>query len=145
MQESNIYRFIPNIGLQNINLKKLNANFSFLSRDLLQFSFYKSGGLSSGDAVFIYIPDDITILKWVAGSCQPATLLADIKVCEENNFPQTVSIAGENKISLLNSHFSGSDDLQGWSCFIQGKSWLQCLLQNVSDTERLEIALIINK
>jgi len=145
MQETSVYRFIPGIGFQNINIKKLNDNFEALSRDALVFNIVEENTISAGSKGFVYLPFSAKITGWVVGTYTSASLTVDVRKCTGQNYPAATSIAGNSKIVVTDSAFAECSVLTGWDSFIPCGSWIEFFVESSSGTNRADIILKVNR
>ncbi len=141
MRNTNIYRFLPNIGIQNINIRKLNDNFEALNSDIIHFKLNESGTISTGSKGLVYIPSDISITGWIAGTYNDAILTADVRKCSMQSYPETLSITGNSKITLESIKLRESSELSDWDVFVERGSWLELFVENISGTNQADIVI----
>jgi len=145
MQNTEIYKFFPNIGIQNINIRKLNKNFESLSTDSIHFSIYEDHTISTGSKGFIYIPCNIWINGWVVGAFNTASLVIDLRKCSSQDYPNTTSFVGSNKIILSNVSFSENSSLSDWDNYLEEGNWLEVFVESALGTSKADIILKINR
>lgn len=142
---SNIYKFYPSIGLQNINLKKLNDNFEMLCSDIISLKVEESSTITSGSKGLIYIPCNLTIVGWVVGAYTTSSLVIDVKKCTAQSYPVTTSITGGNKIIISNSQYGENNVLSSWDPQLLGNSWIEFFFDSVTGTNKVDIILKVTR
>lgn len=145
MQDGNIYRFYPNIGIQNINIRKLNQNFDALNRDIICINIDEDSVITPGSKGFVYIPSSIKITGWVVGAYCPSSLVVDVRKATPQSYPASVSITGTNKICLAGSACDESNMLSGWDYYIQEGNWIEFVVENCVGTSRADVILKVSR
>jgi|GEM_PF-6990556 len=142
---SSIYKFYPGIGLQNINLKKLNSNFEMLCSDIISLKVEETGTIATGSKGLIYIPYNLTIVGWVVGAYTTSSLIIDVKKCSAESYPCTASITGGNKIVISNSLYGENDFLSSWNTQLTGNSWIEFFFESAAGTNKADIILKVTR
>lgn len=138
MQESSLYRFMPQVGIQNLNIKKLNSNFSLLAADVIEFSFGSSIG--EGEAIMKYIPANIMIIGCYVGCMQRCTFSFRLKGCEKASMPDLADIANNGYFSVNNAYYSESTVFN--DIILSADSWLCCVVENYTAGNNFTVSVI---